>query len=263
MDFEVLCLGSRDMTPVKGNDCSHYLINGHILVDCGTSPIMNLLNLGVDVGKVDTLIFTHMHPDHCVGLPSLLYYFSDICPKDLSKIKIYGPSELIEEDVKRAIDYFMHGKPANGYPVVTKLKGYESFTVPEESGDVTVKTVIALHSTPARSLRFEKNGAALGVSGDTYPIPELPGFFKDCDALIFETSFGRLKANESAEEVDKLKQKFGHASSTDVAHVANKANVKRVYLTHTCLDHADRVAEFSESSDVPVAFLESGDKFTV
>ena len=91
--FNILCLGSQDMTPIKGNDCSHFLINGRILIDCGTSPVMNMLSLNVDLGYIDTIVFTHMHPDHCIGLASLLYYLGAIKKHDLTALKIYGPAE--------------------------------------------------------------------------------------------------------------------------------------------------------------------------
>lgn len=45
-DLTLTCLGSQDMTPVKNNDCSHYLLGKEILIDCATSPVMNMLNIG-------------------------------------------------------------------------------------------------------------------------------------------------------------------------------------------------------------------------
>jgi len=58
--LSVLCLGSMDMRPVCGNDCTSFLVNGHVLIDCGTSPVMNLLNANVDLYKIDSIVFTHL-----------------------------------------------------------------------------------------------------------------------------------------------------------------------------------------------------------
>lgn len=262
-EFKVLCLGSQDMVPIKGNDCSHYLINGHILVDCGTSPVMNLLNAGVDLGFIDRIIFTHTHPDHCVGLASLLYYLRDVKKFKLTYFEITGPVGTIDA-VRRALSPAVSGVDVDeNMPKVTELGGDGSFTVHEKDGEITVRYTEALHAVPALCYRFEKNGKVLCFTGDTYPLDKLPAFFADTDALVHETSFGRPLSGEDEKMLDDLKRACGHCSPFDAANVAAAANAKRVYLTHARNDHEDRVKAFSEKSDIPVSFIEFGVTFEV
>lgn len=257
--FNILCLGSQDMTPIKGNDCSHFLINGRILIDCGTSPVMNMLNLNVDLGYIDTIVFTHMHPDHCIGLASLLYYLGAVKKHDLTALKIYGPAETVANAVACAMKCYA----PDIMPSVTELHGGETVLLGEGSQAVEMKTLRAAHAVPAVSLRMERQGVSVGFTGDTYPIKELILFFNGCDTLIHECSFGRLQPHETAEEVDILKRACGHSSAADAAKTADAAHVKNVCLVHTCLPKDDRVKQFSEISDIPARFLTCGDRVII
>lgn len=42
------------------------------LIDCGPTVPRALWQRGLDVNEVDVVYFTHIHPDHCAGLPALL-----------------------------------------------------------------------------------------------------------------------------------------------------------------------------------------------
>lgn len=47
---------------VRGSTSS--LLNGHILIDCGTTGLRNLRKNGIGFPAVDTLLITHSHSDH-------------------------------------------------------------------------------------------------------------------------------------------------------------------------------------------------------
>ena len=47
---------------VRGSTSS--LLNGRILIDCGTTGLRNLQTNGIDFGAVETLLMTHSHCDH-------------------------------------------------------------------------------------------------------------------------------------------------------------------------------------------------------
>ncbi len=262
-EFNVLCLGSQDMAPIKGNDCSHYLVNGHILVDCGTSPVMNLLDADIDLGYIDCIVFTHTHPDHCVGLASLLYYLRDVKKFQLPSLEIVGPIGT-RDMVCRALAPAISGLALDeNMPKVTEYSGDGSFVICEKNDRITVRHTDALHAVPTLCYRFEKNGKVLCFTGDTYPLDKLPSFFVDADALVIEACFGRPLPCEDEKSLDDIKRTIGHCTPYDAAYIANSANAKRVYLTHARDSHADRVKAFSEKSDIPVSFLKFGTKFDV
>lgn len=74
-------------------------------------------------------------------------------------------------------------------------------------------------------------GRKIGISGDTRPTKKLQQFFKKCDVLIFDSTFGdkeRLKA----------KQTF-HSTATEAAILASNAKVKKLFLTHFSARYSD------------------------
>lgn len=84
---------------------------------------MNMLNLNVDLGYIDTIVFTHMHPDHCIGLASLLYYLGAVKKHDLTALKIYGPAETVANAVACAMKCYA----PDIMPSVTELHGGEPY----------------------------------------------------------------------------------------------------------------------------------------
>jgi ribonuclease BN (tRNA processing enzyme) len=45
------------------------------LIDCGPTIPRALWQRGGDINDIDVIYFTHVHPDHCVGLTALLNYW--------------------------------------------------------------------------------------------------------------------------------------------------------------------------------------------
>jgi ribonuclease Z len=83
----------------------------------------------------------------------------------------------------------------------------------------TKKTV-----SPKQVLGPPRKGATIGISGDTRPTPELAKFFRGCDVVVFDSTYGDLHAKNAKENL--------HSTSAEAAHLAKKAKAKRLILTH-------------------------------
>ena len=70
---EIRILGSANYLPGPGRDTASFVINGVLQVDCGWYSAVRLQECGLDVLKLRTLFFTHLHQDHYTGLAGLLY----------------------------------------------------------------------------------------------------------------------------------------------------------------------------------------------
>ncbi len=69
-----------------------------------------------------------------------------------------------------------------------------------------------------------RRGRKIGVSGDTRPTDKLVRFFKDCDVLVFESTYGQDKQEKAIEN--------GHSTAAEAATIAKKAQVDKLLLTH-------------------------------
>ncbi|MER5174590.1 MAG: ribonuclease Z [Candidatus Nitrosocosmicus sp.] len=95
-----------------------------------------------------------------------------------------------------------------------------------------------------------RSGRKIGISGDTRPTNELCNFFKNCDLLIFESTF-------KSTELDKAKESF-HSTAFEAANLAKLSGVYRLCLTHFSTRYKDLIVLLNEAksifSDVDVAY---------
>jgi ribonuclease Z len=69
-----------------------------------------------------------------------------------------------------------------------------------------------------------RKGRKVGISGDTRPTDKLVQFFKDCDVLVFESTYSRDQQQKAIEN--------WHSTATEAATVAKKAGAGKLFLTH-------------------------------
>jgi ribonuclease Z len=67
-------------------------------------------------------------------------------------------------------------------------------------------------------------GRKVGISGDTRPSKKLEIFFRDCDVLVFESTF-------ITQEKDKAIERF-HSTALEASLLAKISKVKKLILTH-------------------------------
>lgn len=104
-DTELLMLGTAGGPPlrkVRSEPATLLIVDGRpYLIDCGIGTIRRLVEVGIPSETIGTIFFTHLHPDHDLGLVDAMandYFHLDFA-SDARKINIYGPpqtSELVE-----------------------------------------------------------------------------------------------------------------------------------------------------------------------
>lgn len=72
---ELIVLGTSAQTPTATRNQSSYVLRWKdelIVIDPGENTQQLMMRAGVHVGRVDRVLVTHFHGDHCLGLPGLL-----------------------------------------------------------------------------------------------------------------------------------------------------------------------------------------------
>lgn len=85
-------------------------------------------------------------------------------------------------------------------------------------------------------------GRKIGISGDTRPSENLCNFFRNCDLLIFESTF-------SSNELLKAQESF-HSTAIESATLAKLASVHRLCLTHFSSRYKDLEVLLNEARSV-------------
>lgn len=250
---KIRVMGGSDWLPVEGNDGASYIFGEHTMVDLGWGAPVRLLMAGEKLGKYHTLLFTHMHADHIMGLPQLILGWRIEKNKDLGGLTIIGPDESLKESYERANIYAFEGTldaEVTVKPRLVELKPWDEF----ETDEFLVRCMPSLHAAPGRCyvLTEKATGRRVGLSGDTAWREEFADFFRGADLLIHECSFGTSPVTPENNSVCK------HSSVYEAARVAKESGAKALMLTHTRGDQEACMALAHSLVDIPVYWARTG-----
>ncbi|MBR5679343.1 MAG: MBL fold metallo-hydrolase [Clostridia bacterium] len=61
--------------------CCYMRFEGRgLLIDCGEGTQLAVKKAGFSLGKIELILLTHFHADHCSGLPGLLLSMESLPP---------------------------------------------------------------------------------------------------------------------------------------------------------------------------------------
>ena len=95
---------------------------------------------------------------------------------------------------------------------------------------------------PEQVLGEKRPGKKIGISGDTMPTKELEKFFKNCDYLVFDSTF--------LDEEKQRAQDTCHSTAKQAATLGKNAKVKNLILTHFSARYKDEVRHLKEAEEI-------------
>ncbi|OYW23306.1 MULTISPECIES: MBL fold metallo-hydrolase [unclassified Sphingomonas] len=147
-----------------------------ILVD--TSPDMREQLLNADVSRIDAVIWTHDHADHCHGIDDLrqLYHARGAPVRGLARAETLSCLES-------RFGYAFSGR--TGYPpMVVGEELLDQIVI----GDITVSVADQPHGAiMSAGLRFEASGTAIGYATDFHTVtPAMTALYSDLDIWVVD-----------------------------------------------------------------------------
>ena len=109
--------------------------------------------------------------------------------------------------------------------------------------------------TSDQVLEEKRPGKKIGISGDTMPTEDLEKFFKNCDYLVFDSTF-----------LDELKEKAletHHSTAKQAATLGKNANVKNLILTHFSARYKDETQHLEEANQIHDSVITAKDLLEV
>lgn len=222
-------LGTGACFPDCGDDTASYLIDRDIALDAGWRIPETLRRAGSKPTEIRHMLFTHMHHDHMMGFPALLFEFLMQKGGDAASLQLYGPEGVrrLLDDSERILqkEVFWPGK---GTPGVRVLESGEEISI----GAYRVAAIASRHAVPGLCYRFThgQTGKSIGFTGDTEYFPELSSFFRGCDLIVHEFSFGAQKPPVNTPR---------HSDAGDAARVAQEAGAGALCLVHGPAEQKD------------------------
>jgi len=285
----IIPLGTASAMPAHGRHLSATALwrDGRLLLfDCGEGTQYRLRDAGLKRSRIDIIFITHLHGDHCFGLPGLLSTLGMIQRTD--PLTVVGPE---------GIQAFGHlpGLGVESLPFeLTFLTLPESTGVEivEETPEYTVTARPLKHRTPTFGYRFEEKSKpgpldpqrarSLGVSDpedfgrlkEGQPVttpdgttvqpdevlgPVQPGAVfayvtdtRPCDEGVHLASHANLLLHDATFGMTHHARAIetGHATAREAARVAQRAGAQRLLLSHFSARYEDTAVLEQEARTV-------------
>ena len=229
--MKVTFVGTGDAFGSGGRLQTCILIEGSTInfaIDFGTSSMIGLRREEIDPNALDVILLTHLHGDHCGGIPFLLID-GMLGSKRTRPLTIIGPTGT-RAHLQRLQEALFPGSDIMTPDFELRYKETAPGTSLEVA-DLVVDNIEARHTreTNPLALRVTSGGKRIAYTGDGELTEELVRLVDGVDLLIAESYF-----------FDKAVP--WHLNYPDVHRLA----AKRIVLTHmhsNMLDHADTVPE--------------------
>ena len=96
-DFSIVFIGTSSGKTCLNRFHSSLLIKSalfNLLIDCGDGTSKALLSQSISLDSIDGILFSHLHPDHSAGFPSLIVQMKQL--KRIKPLKVYCHKNLTE-----------------------------------------------------------------------------------------------------------------------------------------------------------------------
>ncbi|MER7754462.1 MBL fold metallo-hydrolase [Kitasatospora sp. NPDC097643] len=221
-------LGTCGAWPEAGRAASGFLLEYdgfRVVLDLGYATLPRLLE-HCPGGRVDAVVITHEHPDHCADLSALcrVRYFA---PERGARVPLYCPPGVLgrvqamepTEDLRDVFDVHpLHPLPA-AHPV----------------GPLRLDALALPHHVPHAGVRLSAPGLVLAYSGDAGPDPALAELAADADLFIAGATLQGTGAGDGCGSGSGSGSGSGDhqlMSAAEAGAWAARAGARHLLLTH-------------------------------
>ncbi len=267
--FQVHILGASAATPTSLRHTTSQVLaynNKYFLLDCGEGTQMQLRRLKLPMMKIDNIFISHLHGDHYLGLPGLLFSMHLLGrKKDLNVYAPPGMQQIIEVQFSLSqlvpqYKVIFHELIAGGQQIYEdryltvdtmemehRIPAYGFLIKEKEMNRNLRKESILKFKIPREQMAAIKEGADLiRTGGKTIPnheiteAPPLPRSYAFCSDTSYTEKFlqqikgADLLYHEATFLHDKaaIAAEKTHSTTIEAATLAQKAGVKQLLLGH-------------------------------
>ena len=182
------------------------------------------------------LLITHLHSDHTLGLPDIMYSPWTLDRTDT--LQIWGPpgTQRMVKNIEAAFSEdrairLEGAEPANEKGWQTNVRETTGGII-YQSETLTIEAIPVCHGDwkLAFGFKFTHEGKTAVVSGDTTYCPALENAAKGADILVHEVYDGAALALRKPEWQNYHSK--AHTSAEDLGRLATNADVKTLVLYH-------------------------------
>lgn len=243
MTLVLLGTGTPNPVPERAGAATAIIVDGQPwIIDAGPGVIRRVeaaRRTGVETLTQPSLsraLLTHLHSDHTLGLPDLMY-----SPWTLERevpLKIWGPNGTeamvghIEKAFSADVNNRLHGaEPANTTGWKMEAQDIEAGVLFDD-GSLRIEAIAACHGDwkQAFAYKFSHEGQSIVVSGDTTYCPAIEAAAQGADILLHEVYDAEALARRTEDWQNY--HEAAHTSGPDLGKLANNAKPYHLILHH-------------------------------
>jgi len=267
--FEVTILGVNSAIPINGRHPSCQIVNYNdqlFMIDCGEASQIQISKYSIKKGKINHIFISHLHGDHCYGLPGLLTSYALGGRKN--KLSMHGPV-----GVKKFLDGIFEASGAY-LPYELEILEYntEIPTTINISPSMSVDTFPMKHRIPTMGFRFVevinelnirteaiaefnlsieeiknakkgnsiiRNNEEISNSKLTHPIGR-PRAYAYCSDTVYDPELVPFIKNSTVlyhettylDDMEEMAQKRMHSTLGQAIEIAKSANIDKLITGH-------------------------------
>ena len=240
----LLGTGTPNADPDRSGPAVAVVVNGTAyLVDCGPGVVRRAVAAerkngmsALEVTKLQKVFITHLHSDHTLGLPDLM--FTPWVLGRTAPLEVYGPRGLkdMSDNIERAwvkdIDIRIHGLE-QGNTTGYKVQAHEIAPgVIYKDANVSVTAFEVKHGSwdQAFGYKFQTADRIIVISGDTAPTDAIAKACDGCDVLLHE-AYNPSPLSDKTRPTLRYFQTF-HTTAQELGTVATAAHPKLLVIYH-------------------------------
>lgn len=227
---------SGPATAIVVNDTAYLVDFGPGVVRRASAAFLDKDIKGLEPTKLRVAFVTHLHSDHTVGYPDLIF-----TPWTVGRrvpLEVYGPKGLkaMTEHILEAYSVDIETRTnadgnQRGFPEGHQVNAHEIGPgVIYRDANVTVTAFATKHAMESYGYRFDTPDRSIVISGDTNPTQATIDACRGCDVLIHEANTPAWLATRP-DYFQQFSAKF-HTTTTELAELARKAKPRLLILYH-------------------------------
>lgn len=278
-----MVLGTASQVPTRLRNHNGYLLRWDregILFDPGEGTQRQFTFAGVSPSRITRVCLTHLHGDHCLGLPGVLQRLA--LDGAVDELPIHFPSSglpyverLCEASIGRRLPVVLHPMPpgggiaVDGPPLRITARPLDhrvdalGWRVEEPDGYRFVIERLAAHGISGPRVGELERAGSIDVGGtrvtldmvteprrgtafafvmDTRPCDAAVELAERVDLLVCEATF--------LERDTDLAQHYAHMTARQAAVIAREAGARRLVLTHFSSRYPDLDEHLAEATEI-------------
>jgi ribonuclease BN (tRNA processing enzyme) len=212
-------------TAIVANETPYLIDFGSGVIRRAAAAYQNgVIAFGPDVTNIRTAFLTHLHSDHTMGYPDLIF-----TPwlRGREQLDVYGPTglDVMTRNIFKAWEVDLHVRTSAGphtrSACVVNIHEIKPGVVYRDQ-NITATAFPVHHGELLESFgyRFETKDRTIVISGDTTPVQSLIDHCSTCNILIHEAY--SMETYRDDPPSFQAFRKGHHTSSVELAEIANK-----------------------------------------